>query len=59
MTTTQSISENDVETGNVLRIRGTAVTGSVIETHPDYIEVNWSDGQQSVERFPIIGIDFV
>lgn len=52
------ITAQDIEFGNVVRITGSEIFGSVIATYTDRVEINWSDGAQSVERFPITGIEF-
>ena len=57
-TATPTLTPGDVEHGNVLRITGTNITGSVTATYPWGFNANWSDGRESVERYPVIGVEF-
>lgn len=47
------------EIGNVLRISGTEITGSVTDTTSNTAEVRWSDGETSTERAPYTNLEYV
>ena len=53
-----------LEVGDAVKVTGTGLTGRVVSLvgdlngHPVGARVAWSDGDRSVERVPITGIEF-